>query len=487
MVTTSPAPDSRTGQMVGDTQDGSAGAGPNFPDDQCSIDTQVEDVAGGSNLLTGQISRDSDFQASSAGEHPTPQSTNRVPSPIPGASTGNLSSGDQVEVGTQNGHVAAPLPPEPASESASPNAVTPVLADPLLALAADVLDDIETVRIANENRLRQLTRVGLDKDGKERGFGLTIEHPDVARLAAIVAGFLCTSDVVLELGIPKGPRRSLGCCLEHDAERNLHQKIKLHPLNPWMRAQKGIGEKQGARLLAAIGDPYIRPEMTYSDGRVEPSRPRKISELHAYCGVHVVDVVTDYRPDFPGGQYESDTQRSSATGEPTSASQAVTDNTQPPSAGGTQPPTGQMSPGVATSARDTHVISAGGDLTGSDPDLAGRDNHSTHVGVAASRARGQRMNWNPTARMRVILVADKIIQVGKGGHYRDLYDQGRIKYADAIHRGTCKRCGPSGKPAAQGSPLSDGHKHARARRLVARAVLKDLRREARRIHLSAAE
>jgi hypothetical protein len=78
-------------------------------------------------------------------------------------------------------------------------------------------------------------------------------------------------------------------------------------------------------------------------------------------------------------------------------------------------------------------------------------------------------------------------EVGKGGHYRDLYDQGRIKYADAIHHHECKRCGPRGKPAPQGSPLSDGHKHARARRLVARAVLKDLRREARRIHLSTAE
>ena len=54
------------------------------------------------------------------------------------------------------------------------------LADPSLMLAADVVDDLERVRIANENRLRQLTRAEVDSDGEERGFGLSADHPDVA-------------------------------------------------------------------------------------------------------------------------------------------------------------------------------------------------------------------------------------------------------------------------------------------------------------------
>ena len=60
------------------------------------------------------------------------------------------------------------------------------LFDPTLALAADVLDDLERVKVSNENRLRQLTRSTEDSDGELRGFGLDESHPDVARLASLV-------------------------------------------------------------------------------------------------------------------------------------------------------------------------------------------------------------------------------------------------------------------------------------------------------------
>lgn len=75
----------------------------------------------------------------------------------------------------------------------------PLLADPFLALAADVLDDTEAVRIADENRLRQLTRDEPDKDGTERGFGLDLTHPAVASLAAMVRTLKCDSAVMVEL------------------------------------------------------------------------------------------------------------------------------------------------------------------------------------------------------------------------------------------------------------------------------------------------
>jgi hypothetical protein len=412
-----------------------------------------------------------DTQPDHFGVDPTPsESAMGGTSPIGGTPVlVELNSGGHIHPDNeaQARFAAAPTPPEPAMRASMSKHPAPVLADPLLALAAEVLDDIEKVRIANENRLRALTTDKPDKDGVERGFGLTMDDPDVARTAAIVAGFLCTSEVVLNLGIPKEPRRRVGCCLEHDAERNLNKRIKDHPLGPWIKAQKGIGEKQGARLIAALGDPCIRPEMTYSDGRVEPARPRKLSELHAYCGVHVINV--------PGSQRcPADTQTANAAGDPTSARQSDT-VPQIPSAGGTLPLTGH-------GRCDTHAQPAGGGLVGSDPDQAVHDNQNDSVGVAATKARGQRANWNPTARMRATLVANQIVKVGHGGPHREIYDQGRIKYADATHQTECKRCGPAGKPALIGSPLSDGHQHARARRLVTRAILKDLWREARRIH-----
>lgn len=99
------------------------------------------------------------------------------------------------------------------------------------------------------------------------------------------------------------------------------------------------------------------------------------------------------------------------------------------------------------------------------------------------RRRGEKGNWNSTLKMRAFLIAESCVkQVGKGSPYRAAYDEARIKYADAVYGEDCKRCGPSGKPALAGSPLSDGHKHARALRALAKLFLKDLWSEARRVH-----
>ena len=157
----------------------------------------------------------------------------RVPAPVPGESDRPRGSAKR-----------EPAPRQPALS----------LADPLLALAADVLDDLERVRVANENRLRQLTRTEEDSDGLERGFGLPEDHPDVARLAALVDGLAAA---------------------EHQAELNLKRQLRQHPLGPWARATRGVGEKQAARLLASVGDPYWN---TLHD------RPRTVSELRSYCG-----------------------------------------------------------------------------------------------------------------------------------------------------------------------------------------------------------
>lgn len=280
-------------------------------------------------------------------------------------------------------------PPAPAIRRPAPSDDTPVLA-----LLADALDDIERTRIANANRLRQLTRDEPDADGEERGFGLTLAQPQVAALA----------DVVEALGK-----------LEHAATLNLQRAVRKHSLGPWINATVGVGEKQGARLLAAIGDPYWN---TLYD------RPRLVSELWAYCGLHVL-------------------------------------------------PAAQVKP-------DTQMPRGGGGKLG-DPGQGATEAHTTAAGVAPTRARGQRANWSTTAKTRAYLVAESCIKQARSP-YRAVYDQGRTKYADAVHEVPCRRCGPSGKPAETGSLLSAGHQHARAMRLVMKEILHDLWTESKRIH-----
>ncbi len=262
-----------------------------------------------------------------------------------------------------------------------------VLTDPLLALSADVLDDLERVRVANENRLRQLTRTATDADGEDRGFGLDESHPDVARLAALVD--------------------ALGKA-EHTAELNLSRQMRAHALGPWVKTTTGVGEKQAARLLACIGDPYMRPELE-RDGEVEPSRPRLVSELWSYCGY--------------------------------------------------------------------------GDAR------------------AQVRRRGVQANWDDTAKKRAWLISKSGVRslrapchVPEGqswaehtddcrcGPYRLVYDEARRKYDGTVHPEECKRCGPSGKPAVAGSLRSAGHQEAMALRAMSKALLRDLWREARRLH-----
>jgi hypothetical protein len=94
--------------------------------------------------------------------------------------------------------------------------------------------------------------------------------------------------------------------------------------------------------------------------------------------------------------------------------------------------------------------------------------------------RGEKANWNSTLKMRAYLIAESCVK-NRGSAYRGVYDEARMHYADAVHTEECKRCGPSGKPALAGSPLSDGHKHARAMRAVSKTFLRDLWEEARRV------
>lgn len=234
--------------------------------------------------------------------------------------------------------------------------VGPLLVSPTLGIAADVLDDVEHVRCANENRVRQLT------DTTERGFGLDHDHPSVAEIQTLVDSL---KDV------------------EARAIKDLERQMKKHPLGgPWVKETVGVGAKQGARVLAVIRDPAWHDR---------ENRPRTFGELVAYCGLHVVE------------------------------------------------------------------------------------------GAAPRRARGQRSNWNESARKRLWLIAAKSIMFSSSP-YRPIYDEAKAKHAEALHTVACVRCGGKASPAAVGTELSAGHRHGRALRAVMRAILHDVYDRAVKLH-----
>lgn len=114
-----------------------------------------------------------------------------------------------------------------------------------LLFCAEYLDDVERVRIATENRLRSMGEAGVDAKPYEQ---------QVVAFQRI----------------------------EHEAILALQRAMRRHPLGPWVKATKGVGEKQGARLIAAIGD------ITYNHLAGRPRRGP--AELWAYCGYHCLPV-----------------------------------------------------------------------------------------------------------------------------------------------------------------------------------------------------
>jgi hypothetical protein len=226
-----------------------------------------------------------------------------------------------------------------------------------------MLGDLEAARMRASNQVRALTTETVEGDnGGTFGKGLPSDSPTAQTL----------TDLVDQLST-----------LEHGATLLLKRQMRNHPVGGWVKATVGVGEKQAARLLAAIGDPYWHSA---------EDRPRTVSELWAYCGYHTVD------------------------------------------------------------------------------------------GQAARRRKGQKANWSNNAKMRAYLIAESCIKQ-RHSPYRAVYDAARGKHEDAVHSVECVRCGPSGKPAPAGSPLSAGHQHARALRAVSKQVLKDLWKAARDAHL----
>lgn len=137
--------------------------------------------------------------------------------------------------------------------------MTDKLADGLLTLTASSLDDLEKSRIAAENRYRSMTRDEADSDGITRGLGLNELSPEVARMGATVESLKA---------------------LEHQTGLELNRQLRKNPLHGWVKGTQGVGERQAARLLAAVGDPYWNTLL---------DRPRTCREFYRYCGYGLYD------------------------------------------------------------------------------------------------------------------------------------------------------------------------------------------------------
>lgn len=121
----------------------------------------------------------------------------------------------------------------PARVESKPQGSPPELLATIRTLGG-ILDDLERVRIMSTNRVA----------AQERDYGSAVPHLDVI-LAPIKAA-------------------------EHEAELELIRSWRKHPLAPWAKDIKGVGEKSIARLISHIGDPGERPN---------------VAKLWAYCGL----------------------------------------------------------------------------------------------------------------------------------------------------------------------------------------------------------
>lgn len=318
------------------------------------------------------------------------------------------------------------------------------LIDPALQIAADILDDLERVRIANENRVRIMTRTETDKDGGERGWGLSEDHPEVAPLLVIVTNL-----------------REL----EKQAVANLEKRMKAHPLGPWIKGVRGVGLKQGARLLASIGDPYWRPDVVY----VNPDPDKKYEDLDRS---QIFDI---YR--IP---------------------QALRRLTVDQGDGTFLVPAGPRTVQALWAFSGLHTVPVDAEIVGQ-PDRNGRIVIADDR-VSARRRKGHRANWSTTAKTRAYLISESCIKqlsaecreghvLADGTTTAQLESWSSMEEGGQIPAIACS-CSPfrivydrrKTRTKVTRPEWTDGHRHNDALRKVSQELLKELWKAARAWH-----
>lgn len=171
--------------------------------------------------------------------HPPQHAAERETSPSRTGQAGQAPEPDVATPGQRGRGAEAEAGPDPdAPPSPSPW-------DAVVALAADILDDIEHARISAENQVRSAIEA--------KGLDPVLNAQHLAPLEGLVDGLRD---------------------LEAQAVKRLESAMKLHPLGPWVQGTQGLGLKTVARFLGAVGP---------VEARTMPS------QLWAYCGLHVVD------------------------------------------------------------------------------------------------------------------------------------------------------------------------------------------------------
>lgn len=235
------------------TRDGPSSA-PLPSSDQCSSEVHTSAVAAGP-------SASASLAALSKGIPPGQPLASDQPSPGSHKSVAGDPSSPAM-----HGSISGGVPP--GSPSQPPSTPTPDNQPRIdggwaeLRLWAEILEDIQKTRKANDNR------IGID--GRGRTYRLNVD-PDQYR-----------------------PFLAMLYAAEVEAWKNLigsYRRVVPASIRTWQAGAKGIGEKRMARILGHLGDPCIAtPHRWEGTGKnrtllVGEPRLRTVAQLWAYCGI----------------------------------------------------------------------------------------------------------------------------------------------------------------------------------------------------------
>ena len=214
---------------------------------------------------------------------------------------------------------------------------------------------------------------------------------------------------------------------------------RKHPLAPWCKTVRGLGEHSAAILVAMLdGDPYVAHPKRWEVGR---------------------------------GQSRSETHRLFA--DPTSAPRQCC-----APHGTFDGPDEVASQGVPEAQHfgARHLVF--------DPPFERSVSQLwQYCGIGKPGRRSSGMSQEdafalgkPLLKSRLRLIAEGMLKASNP-HFRAIYDITRAHVAERVHEKPCAQC-----RAKAGDPWRKGHQHAHALRIVAKRFLQDLWCEAKRLH-----